>query len=158
MSLLSNFTNQSLDKFQRRVNVNVIDEIWAADLIDMLAFSKDNNGIKYLLTVIDVFSKFAWIVPLKRKTEQEVANAFSRILRNEDLVKRGQIKAGNSMIKTSKNQLNSILQKMKKNLGIERDNRTITKCLSISLLITPENLLICLTYLSISTIIQFIHR
>ena len=45
-------------KFQRRrVNVNGSDEIWAADLIDMQAFSKDNNGIKYLLTVIDIFSK-----------------------------------------------------------------------------------------------------
>ena len=65
-------------KFQRRrMNVNCIDEIWAADLIDMQAFSKDNNVIKYLLTVIDIFSKFVWIVPLKRKTEQEVANAFS---------------------------------------------------------------------------------
>ena len=35
-------------KFQRRrVNVNDVDEIWAVDLIDMQAFSKDNNGIKY---------------------------------------------------------------------------------------------------------------
>ena len=58
-----------------------MNEIWAADLIDMQAFSKDNNGIKYLLTVIDMFSKFSWIVPLKRKTGQKVANAFSRILR-----------------------------------------------------------------------------
>ena len=57
------------------------DEIWAADLMDMQAFSKDNNGIKYLLTVIDIFSKFLWIVPLKRKTEQEVANAFSSIFK-----------------------------------------------------------------------------
>ena len=47
----------------------------------MQAFSKDNNGIKYLLTVIDIFSKFVWIVPLKRKTGQEVANAFSSILK-----------------------------------------------------------------------------
>ena len=59
-------------KFQRRrVNVNGIDEIWAVDLIDMQAFSKDNNGIKYLLIVIDIFSKFVWIIPLKRKTGQE---------------------------------------------------------------------------------------
>ena len=56
--------------------MNSTDEIWAGDLIDIQAFSKDNNGIKYLLTVIDVFSKFVWIVPLKRKTGQEVANAF----------------------------------------------------------------------------------
>ena len=55
----------------------------------MQAFSRDNNGIKYFLTVIDIFSKFVWIVPLKRKTEQEIANAFSRILKNEDLVKCG---------------------------------------------------------------------
>ena len=47
--------------------MNGIDEIWAADLIDMQAFSKDNNGIKYLLTVINIFSKFVWIVPLKGK-------------------------------------------------------------------------------------------
>ena len=69
-------------KFQRRrVNVNAIDEIWAADLLDIQACSKDNNGIKYLLTVIDIFSKCVWIVPLKRKTGQKVANAFSRILK-----------------------------------------------------------------------------
>ena len=47
----------------------------------MLAFSKYNKGIKYLLAVMDIFSKFVWIVPLKRKTGQEVANAFSRILK-----------------------------------------------------------------------------
>ena len=46
----------------------------------MQAFSKDNNGIKYFLTVIDIFSKFVWILPLKRKTGQKVAHAFSKIL------------------------------------------------------------------------------
>ena len=81
MSLLRNSINH-IRKFQRRrVHVNSIDEIWAGDLIDMQASSKDNNGIKYLLTVIDIFSKFVWIVPLKRNTEQEVANAFSRTLK-----------------------------------------------------------------------------
>ena len=61
--------------------MNGIDEIWTADLIDMQVFSNDNNGTKYLLTVIDIFYKFVWIIPLKRKTGQEVANAFSRILK-----------------------------------------------------------------------------
>ena len=46
--------------------MNGIDAIWAADLIEMQAFSKHNNEIKYLLTVIDIFSKFVWIVPLKK--------------------------------------------------------------------------------------------
>ena len=63
--------------------MNSIDEIWAADLIDMQAFSKDKNGIKYLLTVIDIFSKFVCIAPLKWKTGKEVANAFSRFLKEQ---------------------------------------------------------------------------
>ena len=67
--------------------MNSIDEMWAADLIDMQTFSKDDNGIKYLLTVMDIFSEFVWIVPLKRKTGQEVANAFSRILKERRLSK-----------------------------------------------------------------------
>ena len=52
---------------RRRVNVNGIDEIWAADLIAMQALSNQNKGIKYLLTIIDVFSKFVWIVLVKEK-------------------------------------------------------------------------------------------
>ena len=55
----------------------------------MQAFLKDNNGIEYLLTVIDVFSKFVWIVPLKRKTGQEVADAFSMILKERKPCKVG---------------------------------------------------------------------
>ena len=48
--------------------MNGIDEILVANLINMQEFSKENNGIKYLLTVIDIFSKFVWIIPLERKT------------------------------------------------------------------------------------------
>ena len=62
MSLLRNSIKQSLENFKE--GESTIDEICAADLIDMQAFSRDNNGIKYLLTVIDIFSKFVWIVPL----------------------------------------------------------------------------------------------
>ena len=47
---------------KRRVFSNGIDEIWAVDLVEMQKFSKWNKGIKYLLMVIDVFSKFGWIV------------------------------------------------------------------------------------------------
>ena len=68
--------------------MKAIDEIWAADLIDMQAFSKDNNGIKYLLTVIDIFSKLLWIVRLKLRTGQEVTNAFSMILEERRQSKR----------------------------------------------------------------------
>ena len=82
--------------------MNSIDEIWAADLIDIQVFSKNNNGIKYLLTVNDIFYKFVWIIPLQRKTGQEVANAFSRIVKERRPSKMW-VEAGNSIIKTSKN-------------------------------------------------------
>ena len=63
---------------RRRFNVNDVDEIWAADLIDMQAFSKDNNGIKYLLTVIDILSKFVWIFPLNEKLVRKSHMRFRR--------------------------------------------------------------------------------
>ncbi|XP_065642114.1 uncharacterized protein LOC136073811 [Hydra vulgaris] len=66
---------------KRKVFANGIDEIWAADLVDMQTFSKFNNGIKYLLMVIDIFSKYGWIIPLKSKTGVEVANAFNKIFK-----------------------------------------------------------------------------
>ena len=60
-------------RFQkRRVVSNGIDEIWAADLVEMDKFSKWNKGIKYLLMVIDVFSKFGWIEPLISAVKQSL--------------------------------------------------------------------------------------
>ena len=66
---------------KRRVIVNGIDEIWAADLVEMQKFSKWNKGFKYLLMIIDVFSKYGWIIPLKRKTGEEVTLAFTKIFK-----------------------------------------------------------------------------
>ena len=67
-------------KFQKKkVYVKGIDEIFAADLVDMQAFSEFKNGVKYLLTVIDVFSRYVWMVPLKTKTGLEVTNALKKI-------------------------------------------------------------------------------
>ena len=63
-------------KFKKcRVLVNGTDRIWAADLVDMQAFSKFNRGVKYLLAVMDVFSKYGWLIPLKDKTGKSVASA-----------------------------------------------------------------------------------
>lgn len=70
-------------KFERRrVYVKGIDDIWAADLVDMQSFAKFNKGVKYLLTVIDIFSKFGWIIPLKDKSGKSVAEAFKKILKD----------------------------------------------------------------------------
>lgn len=66
-------------KFERRKVVsNGIDNIWGCDLVDM---GKLNDGeYKYILTVIDIFSKYAWAVPLKNKTGSNVLNAFKSII------------------------------------------------------------------------------
>ena len=66
---------------KRRVLVSNIDEIWAADLADMKALSKDNEGVNFLLLVIDIFSKYGWIVPLKNKKGETVANALKTIFK-----------------------------------------------------------------------------
>ena len=52
---------------KRTVISNGIDKIWAADLVEMQKLSRWNKGIKYLLMVIDIFSKYGWIKPLKDK-------------------------------------------------------------------------------------------
>ena len=66
---------------KRRVISYGIDKIWAADLIEMQKYSKWNKGAKYLLTVIDVFSKYGWIVALKDKKTESVSLAFDRIFK-----------------------------------------------------------------------------
>ena len=66
---------------KRRVISYGVDKIWAADLIEMTQYSKWNKGIKYLLTVIDVFSKYGWIVPLKDKKTESVSLAFDEIFK-----------------------------------------------------------------------------
>ena len=58
-----------------------MDDIWCSDLVDMQKLSKWNKGCKYLLMVLDLFSKYGWIVPLKTKTGLEVSKAFESIFR-----------------------------------------------------------------------------
>ena len=70
--------------FQKRLVVsNGIDDIWAADLVEMQKFSKWNKGIKYLLMVIDVFSKYGWIRGLKDKKTETVSKAFDDIFKSK---------------------------------------------------------------------------
>ena len=64
---------------KRKVFVKGIDDTWAADLVEMGSLSEWNEGIRYLLMVIDVFSKYGWIRTLKNKRGDTVANAFVSI-------------------------------------------------------------------------------
>lgn len=60
---------------------NNIDHIWECDLCDMSMFAKDNDSYKYLLTVIDVLSKFAWVEPVLTKSAISITKAFHNILK-----------------------------------------------------------------------------
>ena len=56
------------------------DNIWSVELADMQSLSKYNKGIKYLLCAIDLFSKYAWVIPIKDKKETSIVNAFQKII------------------------------------------------------------------------------
>ena len=56
------------------------DNIWSADLADMQLISKFSKGFRFLSCIIDIFSKYAWVVPLKDKKGVSIVKAFQKIL------------------------------------------------------------------------------
>ena len=94
-----NFVKNSLNKKQldeelhkpiiknfkrRKVYSSFKDNIWGVDLADMQLISKCNKGIRYLLCVIDLFSRYAWVVPLKNKKGEIIVEGFKKILDNSN--------------------------------------------------------------------------
>ena len=65
---------------KRKVYSSFKNNICGVDLADMQLISKYNKGIRYLLCVIDLFSKYAWVVPLKDKKGITIVNAFQKLL------------------------------------------------------------------------------
>ncbi|XP_043471643.1 uncharacterized protein LOC122504550 [Leptopilina heterotoma] len=62
---------------RRKVDIRAIDDTWQADLVDMLTYAKKNRNYKYILTIIDNFSKFAWAVPVKNKSSEDISTAMN---------------------------------------------------------------------------------
>lgn len=69
---------------RRRVYTKGLLDLWQIDLVDLQKYSKFNNGYKYILNVIDVFSKYAWSEPLRNKQGVSVTEAMRKILDNEN--------------------------------------------------------------------------
>ena len=70
-----------ITKFRReRIIPLYKDETWSADLIDKSSLSKYNNNYKFILTVIDIFTKYAWVIPLKNKSGLSITNGFKIVL------------------------------------------------------------------------------
>ena len=79
--LVKELYRQIIEKFKtRKVCSSFRDNIWGVYLSDVQSLSKYNKGIKYLLCVIDLFSKYAWVVPLKDKRGISIVNVFQKII------------------------------------------------------------------------------
>ena len=61
---------------RNKTYVSGIDAQWQADLADMQSLARDNDGMRYILTVIDVFSKYAWAIPIRDKGAKSMVAAF----------------------------------------------------------------------------------
>ena len=69
---------------KRKVYPSFKDNIWGVDLADMQLLSKFNNGFRVLLFVIDIFSKYAWVISLKDKKGISIVNAFQIIFKKSN--------------------------------------------------------------------------
>ena len=70
-----------ISKFKNRtVYSEFRDNIWRADLADMQLISKFDKKFRFLLCVIDIFSKYSWVVSLKHKKGVSIKNAFQKVL------------------------------------------------------------------------------
>ena len=83
--LAEEFHKPIIRKFEKRkVYAAFKDNIWGADLADIQLLNKYNKGIRFLLCVFDIFSKYAWVVPLKDKKSVSIVTAFQSILKQSN--------------------------------------------------------------------------
>ena len=79
--LANELHRHTIRTFKRKKNYSSFrDNIWGVNLADMQSLSKYNRGIRYLLCAIDLFSKYAWAVPLKDKRAITIVNVFQKIV------------------------------------------------------------------------------
>ena len=72
------------NRFPRRsVYASGVDEIWTADLADFHRYARQNKGFKFILVVVDVFSRYAWARPLKTKSGINMVEALQSIFQTE---------------------------------------------------------------------------
>jgi len=148
---------------RRRTFAKGIDDLFQIDLIDLSSLSTYNSSHRYLLMCIDVFSKYAWCVPLKTKSGREVTEAMESILQDRQC----------ALLQSDKGSefLNNTFQQMLKRYGIkfytsensdtkaavcERLNRTIKE--KMWRYFTHNNTRRYLDVLQDINILQHIHR
>lgn len=117
---------------RNKVIVGGIDDTWQADLVDVQKLKYQNKHYNYVLTVIDVFSKYAWALPIKFKKANDTYEAFKTIIENSKRIpKKLHIDGGNEFkgrcktyLEELKIELYIVESKMKASV-VERFNRTL---------------------------------
>ena len=119
---------------KRRVYAKGVDSIWAADLVEMQNISKKNKGFRYILMIIDVFSKYGWAIPLKAKSAVNVTQAFKKLWETEPIPEKLWTDKGSEFYNK---QMTKLLQEKnvelysteneEKSCVVERWNRTIKR-------------------------------
>lgn len=85
--IINELHKQSRKRFRRRpVILKGIDDLWQIDLVEMVSYSDQNDKNKYILTVIDCFSKYAWAIPLKNKKGQTVSKSLEHIFKTSNRI------------------------------------------------------------------------
>lgn len=116
---------------RRRVIIKGLKDLFQADLVEMIPYARFNKGFRYILVVIDTFSKYVWAFPVKRKTGKEVATAMRKVLKQR-VPRNLQTDAGKEFYNKdfatlmTKHQVNhySTYSNMKASI-VERVNRTL---------------------------------
>ena len=66
---------------RRKVSFQYIDQVWCADLVDLSVYSKENKGYKWMMNMIDGFSRFAFSKPMRDKSAKSTFDAFAAIVK-----------------------------------------------------------------------------
>ncbi|QKS69576.1 putative integrase [Drosophila-associated adintovirus 2] len=83
LQVVSEIHKQARKNFLRRKYVQKgINDTWQIDLVEMIPFFKQNDGYRYLLTVIDTFSKFSYAEPVKSKSANDIVEALRKVFKN----------------------------------------------------------------------------
>ena len=117
---------------RRKFDVRGIDETWQGDLVEMQPYARENKGYRYMLTVIDVFSKYAWAVPVKSKSGVDVSAAMKSVLHQKRVPKNLHVDKGKefynkdfeALMKKYKINMYSTYSNLKASI-CERFNRTL---------------------------------
>ena len=102
--------------------IKSVDDTWSSDLLDMNDYGiKNNKGYRYILVVIDKFSKFGWTIPLKNKYAESITDAFSQIIKTS--------RRKPSLLETDdgKEYVNKLLSEFLNDNNIERYSRYTDK-------------------------------